>query len=544
MIITFLPGSSVIKIDSPITLKEAASFAGLSMGGFCNGMGTCGKCRVKILAGSGTPLTQTERQQLTEEEIGDGIRLACRFIPKTDVTAELLQEEHVIRTAQEYAGTPLEDTEAVSFDEDGETFSGSGQFGIAFDMGTTVVAARLLDRERRNRPCVMSRMNPQRVHGADVAARVSYIGRDPERLAQLRGEMIGCMNEMIAELCGRAGIDPHDITECSVCGNMTMSHIFAGVDPYPLGVAPFEPVFCERKTYDTKEVPLGIHPEGRIHLMPGIGGQVGSDITADLLLASLPGSDPEAAMLLVDIGTNGEVVIRNRTGGYYAGSAAAGPAFEGGTISCGMPASDGAIAGVDLSEGELKLDVIGGGEPKGICGSGLVDAAAWMLDLGVMGRDGRIRSRDEVPGLAEAIRERIVPNGETNDFILWEGEKQVVITQKDIRQLQLAKGAVAAVTETVMEAAKITAEDLDQVIVTGAFGSHIDFRNAVKIGLLPDAKAGSYRILTNGAVEGAALMITSDVFWDRAERIPQNATHVGTAGSEMFQERFLRMLEF
>ncbi len=485
MIVTFLPDNIRCEIKTGETVMDAASKCGIHTGGVCAGKGICGKCKVRV---------------------GKNIELACSYRPVSDITVELIAQDDYD------PGLSIEE----DFIKTGNVSPQEG-YGIAFDIGTTTVAAVLWDMKNLRASGSTSVLNPQRIHGADVISRLSFVQSVPGGLTTLRREITECMNEMIAKLAAEAAIERSEIKKCTVCGNMTMSHIIAGEDPSSLATAPFTPVFKEARYLDPSETGLCLD-EAIVYLLPGIAGQVGSDITADMMALKMTGN--EAASLLVDIGTNGEMVLAS-DGQLWTCSVAAGPALEGGSLSCGMRAAEGAVDVVKVRGDELVCHTIGEKEPRGICGSGIIDAVSCMLDIGALAKDGLITGGD---------RFRISEN--------------VEITQKDIREVQLAKGAIRAGIDMLLEKAGLAAEDLEKLVVTGSFGNKIDIGGAMKIGLLPDIAEEKVSLMPDGAASGASIVLLSEEARRTAEDMVRKVRHVELAGNEAFSERFIASLNF
>ena len=404
----------------------------------CGGRGRCRRCRVRVLEGA-APATADERQILGEAGLAAGWRLACRMEATTGLALEVAQwEASIIGDDSPFAFTP----------RDG--------FGVAVDVGTTTLVAQLVDLRTGSVLAVRSALNPQAAHGADVMTRVQFAlsagGR--ERLRDLiRVETGRMVAEMVAETS--PGNAPGLVT---LVGNTVMHHLFCDLDVASLAAAPFVPTDQGPRSFRPRDLGWDLGAETEVRFLPWLGGFVGSDVGAGIAAARIAESD--SLVGLIDLGTNGEIVLGTRDR-LLCASAAAGPAFEGGRISCGMRAATGAISEVSLSDGQLACHALGGGEARGICGSGLVDAVSCGLELGRIRPDG---------GLADRRPFALTPT--------------VSLLQSDIREVQLAKAAIAAGVRILLKRLGATHRDVHRLHVAGAFGNYINRESASRIGLL------------------------------------------------------------
>ena len=459
----------------------------------------------------------------------------------------------------------------------------SGGWGVAFDIGTTTVAAMLWDLNEGKLLGSMARSNPQMVCGTDVIRRISFCLTGKDNDLFLKSQITDCCNELIAALCQEYDVSPEMITKAVVCGNTTMIHLFLGYDVRTLVTPPFEPAFTGAPDLPASDVGLEIGGEAgsdaRVYVLPGIAGHVGGDITAGLLAiggvddsrktdtskqndVSGQTDDSEKAAipnlrLFLDIGTNGEIALIEGGSGYVC-STAAGPALEGASISQGMRAARGAVERVRADGGEIYIQTIGGGVPEGICGSGIIDAIAVMLEQGVLQEDGRLLSREEALScgveaelaerLTRAAGEDISERKEHNvrKFVLLAGpgEKELAITQRDIREVQLAKGALAAGILLLLQKAGKTVQDLDEIIVGGAFGNYLDQNSLIRTGILPRMPEGAIRFAGNTAGAGASMALASEEERQKANEIPGRLQHIEPADEAGFQDLFMQAMSF
>lgn len=412
-----------------------------------------------------------------------------------------------------------------------EKIKGLG-LGAAFDVGTTTLVAALVDLETRAVLSTESLPNPQAEWGRDVIARMEAAVGGKETLRALTAAIKGACAHLLASL---AGDRISEITAATAAGNSVMEHLFLGVSPEPLSRVPYKPAFKEAVTIDAQESGLGL--SCGLYLFPLIGGFVGGDAVAVALSLGMPGEG--SPVLAIDIGTNSEILLSSG-GTLYATSAAAGPAFEGGEVESGMMAAPGAIQGVKIEGDTIILDVVGAVTPKGICGSGLIEAASALLKAGVIDKTGRIRDRGEIPN---NLSSRIKADTDGNSFILYRGpKKEIALTQGDIRALQTAKSATRAGISMLLMKAGIGPEDVGTVYIAGAFGSHLREEGLRAIGLLDEAWT-DIRTVGDAALEGAVLAIDNKRKKE-AETIARQARYVSLSGSAHFEREFLKNMNF
>ncbi|MCB6993573.1 ASKHA domain-containing protein [bacterium 210820-DFI.6.37] len=418
-------------------------------------------------------------------------------------------------------------------------------YGIAFDIGTTTVVGMLWDLNKGKQIAARAKTNPQNEFGMDVISRITFCGRDRQRLDLLRKKITDCLNEIIAELCEETGIGKDDILNASVCGNTTMSHLFAGYSPITLALAPFHPAYTGTLKLSAKEALIDINKAGEVVIVPNIAGHVGGDITAGIVASRV--LDMEGVSIFIDIGTNGEIILTDGKRA-YACSTAAGPAFEGAAILHGMRAAIGAIEKIRIEKGDVDFKTIGECEPQGICGSGLIDAIAQMIRAKLISKTGRLIGAEDVDkkNLDPALKERLIEIDGERRFVLVSkvNGDDIVITQNDIREVQLAKGAIAAGIRLMLEEMGKSIEDVDRIIVAGAFGNYIDKESAVTIGILP--AIGLDRIVSAGNTAGAgvSMILVNEEELALAESLPQYVEHIDLAARENFQDIYLSSMAF
>lgn len=437
-------------------------------------------------------------------------------------------------------------TKILAYPEDFSAEKGGTGYGVAFDIGTTTVVGMLWDLNEGRQLDTCAETNPQNEFGMDVISRINYCGRDGENLSQLHDKITTCLNEITGKLCEKNGISRAEIKKITVCGNTTMSHIFAGYSPASLAAAPFTPAYTGMQELSAEEAGLDIDKNAAVYVVPNIAGHVGGDITAGIVAARVFGQP--GTTVFIDIGTNGEIVLVD-DGRMLACSTAAGPAFEGAAILCGMRAATGAIEKIRITdEADVLFKTIGECEPQGICGSGLIDAIAEMIRTGLINKKGRLAGKDDIDkkGLPAALKERLVENGKERHFILVSKENgdDIVITQNDIREVQLAKGAVSAGIALMLEETGKSVSDIDRVIIAGAFGSYIDKQSAVTIGLLPDVDEEKIISAGNTAGAGVAMALVSEAEMSLVRSIPEKVEHIELAEKEGFQRAYMKAMGF
>ncbi|HNS47967.1 MAG TPA: ASKHA domain-containing protein [bacterium] len=414
-------------------------------------------------------------------------------------------------------------------------------YGVAFDLGTTSIVGALLDMRTARELAVAHRTNPQTSYGADVISRINLTLQDPDGGQRMRTAASDALGEIIAELADRAAISAHHVYEVVVAGNSAMEHLFLGLPAGSLATSPYIGVCRGPVTLSARRAGLRVNEDGFVRTAPLISGFVGGDTVAGILAVNL--HREERLRLLVDIGTNGEIVAGNREG-LFCASAAAGPAFEGANIHNGMRAEPGAIDKVRITD-RVEYSTIAEAPVRGICGTGLLETVSELLRVGLLGPEGRFRNDSELAGLElpAAVKERLVDTPGGRAFRL-DPETGVAVYQKDVRQLQLAKAAIAAGIEILLEKMSLETSDLEEVLLAGAFGSYIDPAAALRIGLLPPVRPETIRFVGNTSLAGARLMLLSTELKDEAECIPSLCGYVELFHEKDFMDLFVEKLAF
>lgn len=429
----------------------------------------------------------------------------------------------------------------VSVEPQADSETESANLALAVDLGTTTVALSLLDACSGKQLASAGVLNPQVSFGDDVLNRVCAQSESDAKRKEMSACVVTAINKMLAEIAGNTGIDTRGIRAVTIAGNTVMQSLFCGVPARWLGEIPFAPPFSGEMRFSASELNLATHPNAVVSLFPVIGGFVGGDITAGLLATGFATAEHDAKSLFVDVGTNGEIVLRNGDR-YFATAAAAGPAFEGAGIEFGMRASNGAMEKILIEDGIIKFNVIGNEKPRGICGTALIDITAEMLKNGLMDETGRILSPDECgPDVPEALKKHLIQadNGDTYDFMITPpGTEDIFIRQKDVRQLQLASGAIRAAIAILLRKADIEAEELDSVKIAGGFGNYIRRTHAKRIGMIPDLPDDRIHFIGNTSLIGAKLALLDRAGMRRAAKIAEMVECVDVSLDPEFQMEF------
>ena len=605
MKVIFEQDNRQVDVEPGTSILSAAKMAGIHLETDCGGMGRCGKCKVVVRKGV-TQLNPRELEFLTPLEISNKMRLACQTFIRASANVALPLtppgKEHILETGidrtvvikqpirknyirikddllksertlvqiisdllhqqgikkphigfstlktipdillknQDGVTAVLEKNKVLCF-EPGDTTR--QVYGLAVDIGTTTVVGYLLDLLQGVLKGVSSELNAQSAYGSDVISRIEHAVTTKNGLTQLQNAIAGSINRIIKNLCRIGHIASNDIYCLVVVGNTPMTHLFWGMSPQFLSRYPYNPVTSRTLNVTARNLGIRMNSSGSVFSLPLISGFIGSDTVGVVLATGLHKS--KVPKLAIDIGTNGEIVLTDGRS-LVACSCAAGPAFEGAHIHCGMRGASGAIDRIDFNKDGIRYRVIDGAPPRGICGSGLVDAVAGMLNAGVITSDGRLLNKDE---LVKTVYAQRICRRKYNQFSLTGRRvgpkgKEVVITQKDIREIQLAKGAMWAGIQILIDKLGLTEQDIREVYLAGAFGNYIRPGNAVTIGLLPPFKKARVLQVGNAAGSGAKMALLSTDNFRQAEKISSRIEHVDLAKMPEFQQKFLNGMAF
>ena len=597
-----------VRVPPGVSVFDSASWNGIAIDSTCGGHGTCHKCKVRV--SPTTPVTRHDSRTFNREQLDEGWRLAClvratrdhdvvvpplvtrpkaatvgvgrqvilqpavqkRYVELTEPTLEDQRPDldrlldaiddlepvpdlHVLRRLPKvlresgFKVTAVVVDEALIDVEPGDTTT--SRYAIAFDLGTTTVVATLLDLVTGTPVSVASMLNKQQPFGGDVISRISATMLDPGTLDRLRDAAAQTLSSLADQVCREGGVDPGQVYEVAVAGNATMTALVLGIDPEPLGVAPFVQTTATPSSVPAAEIGLALHPGARAVFFPALGAYVGGDIVAGMLATGM--DRDKRVRLFIDVGTNCEIVVSS--GDRILSTAApAGPAFEGGAIRCGMRAADGAIEVVKLAtadgQGDVELGVIGDVTPRGLCGSGLVDAVAELVKVGLLDSSGRFVTDEVAKEVAPGLADRLTFIGDERVFVLHrtrpdaDAADGVVLSQRDVRELQFAKAAISTGWTLLIEELGLEHRDIQQVLLAGSFGSYLSAASAVRIGLVP--KLPVLRIVAAGNVagEGAKMALLSRREREGALALLEEVTYVELSDRADFNDRFVDLLAF
>lgn len=577
------------------TYAEALTIRKMPIVTDCGSMGTCGKCRIRFLSQAPEPSSAGIRL-LSEADISAGWRLACQQVVEADAVIEISEAEDHLRTKAtdtivsrtnnlnpgveqfrvilqpSIPGISKSSEQAVSLalGEDylcsleamrtlserprghKSTFAGVRRgdrildlrpdsvpgdlLGLAIDIGTTTLAVYLFDFLKGTMRASKADYNLQRTVGADVISRIGYVREHAQvGLLHLQQAVVDGLNALIHSACESAHVSTGDIYRIVIAGNPTMLHLLAGINPVGIDLSPYTPVFLNSLTVAPHNIGLQAHPSAEVLFLPGISSYVGADIVAGMLATSL-GSKGRTE-LLVDVGTNGEIVLAHEDR-LIACSTAAGPAFEGAAIRDGMNAVSGAIEDVIIDASSVQCSTIGGGAPKGLCGTGLISAVHELLKVGIIDPTGRLISGHGV------LSERISGEGRDARFALGDEASKVAIYQQDIREFQLGKAAIRAGIDTLLHSAGVNAQDLDRVYVAGAFGTHLQPERTLGTGLLPMIGEERIHAVGNTAGQGAVIVLLDERVRAEADALARRVEPIELGSSREFADRFIKRMSF
>jgi uncharacterized 2Fe-2S/4Fe-4S cluster protein (DUF4445 family) len=571
------------------SILDCARQLNVDLVSICGGVGACARCKVQVISGDVAEQTREEKSAFTDREIRQNYRLACRCFPRSNVKIHIppesltapqrtqveglefeIEPEPVVRGLDVKLNPPS--LEVPQSDDQSLWSALAAQHGIsagsidlkvqqslsprlrgvdwhvrvgmrgseivalatpstrwlglATDIGTTKIAVYLMDLESGKTLASKGLMNPQISYGEDVVSRIHASTKSPENAAKMQALVADALNAAAESLCAEIGAGRSDIVEAVFAGNTAIHHLFLRLPVRQLGASPYVPAIRSAVDVKARDLGLRLAPGAYVHLLPNIAGFVGADHVAMLLATGI--ADSSDTVLAVDIGTNTEICL-NHKGRMTSVSCASGPAFEGAHIKYGMRAAPGAIEHVRISGGKPEIQTIGGGEPVGICGSGLLDAVAELRRSSMLNSTGRMEDHPLV-----RIRDG------TREFVLAErqGKDAITVSQKDVRELQLAKAAIRLGIRALVEAEGLTEESIAQVILAGAFGTYIDVESAIEIGMLPALPLGRFRQVGNAAGMGARMALVSRTQRARAQQIALRDRYIELGTIPEFNRKF------
>ena len=485
-----------------------------SFAAVCGGKGKCGKCKIRVLKGY-QEITSYDEKYFTKDELEKGMRLACKAYPIEPLAIELnFKNETSFNILTEHEEKKELNTKNTPTDE----------LGVAVDIGTTTIAIQLLNLTNKSKISTYTTVNHQRGFGADVISRIkaSIEGKKNELRKCIRDDLEDGIRSIVKKTC----VDIRQIKEVVISGNTTMIHLLMGYECKTLGVYPFTPVNIASIEDSYNNILDSDFLSARVRIIPGMSTFVGGDITSGIYQCDI--DKKEECSLLIDLGTNGELVIGNKNK-VLVTSTAAGPAFEGGNIEWGVGSIRGAIAGVTIHNGEVKLKTIEDAEPTGICGTGVIEITAELVRAGLIDETGYMDDEffDDGYTLAKTI------NGE-----------KIVFTQKDVREIQLAKSAVRAGIETIILRYGIEKNEISNVYLAGGFGYKLDCQKAIEIGMIPGEFSGKIKAVGNSSLGGAVKYLLSEDGWDRTAEIGDMAEEINLSADKLFNQFYMQYMEF
>jgi uncharacterized 2Fe-2S/4Fe-4S cluster protein (DUF4445 family) len=586
--LTILNHDRIVITESGQTVMNILKSAGIFQDSPCGGSGTCGKCKA-IIKGQLFEPSDEEKSLLSQEELDLGYRLTCLTVANSDLTIELensktysimtdgkmgnfdfspaIQMESITlnnptlqnqindkqnlliaSNATDISYDALKKLPALIRENNFSVFvvkknnriiEVSNQkipvLGVAVDIGTTTVVCYFFDLARGTFLGIKSGINAQRSYGADVISRISTCIDDKDGLIILKNSIINQLNQMIDEFCALNNFSSQNIFEITLAGNTTMLHIAAGISPANIANAPFIAATLFGDDYSINDIGFNINPDAFIRFLPCVASYVGADITAGMLCADL--NKVKNPNLYIDIGTNGEIALA-LSNEIICCSAAAGPAFEGANIKFGVGGIAGAISSAEIENGELKYETIENKHAIGICGSGLIDLVAVLVNEGIIDETGRIVDEDETESpLVDRIFE--VNNGQA-----FRVTDEIYLTGQDIREVQLAKAAIGAGIATLIHQASLTEKDIEKVFLAGGFGNHINPKSATQIGLLPKSLLPKIEAIGNAAGMGASMALLSDKSQIEIKKISEKCKYIELSGDKFFQDEYIEQMMF
>lgn len=592
-------GDKSYKFEVGRNLLDIIQSNNLGMESPCGGKGICGKCKVKVLSGDINPLTNEELKFLSRDEIENKVRLSCLVYPEGDICIEFLDKKNINHKILSDGYMPnfekqpllrkevydiekptldnnipyeeiLEKQFKCNFKDDyyllkdipnifecekctgvyidekligiEENDTQDKLYSVAIDIGTTTVVCSLIDIKNKCEISSESEINPQKEYGLDVLSRIHFIKNKESGLEILHKLIINCINDLIKKLCNKNSINVSNIYEVSIAANTTMMHVLLNINPMSIGKSPYSPTFVKSKNVRAKDLGIEISKFGSVYLLPGVSSYIGADIVAGVCVSNLKETDKN--VLFIDIGTNGEMVL-SKKGELVSCSCAAGPALEGMNISCGMRAGDGAIENIKI-ENQININTIGNQKPVGICGSGIVDAISELARLKLIGKTGRIVKKDAAKDNKKIshLSDYIADENKKRRFIISKGDKEISITQEDIRQVQLAKGAILSGIYALADQVNMDINELDKVIIAGQFGKHLSIESLVGVGIIPKELKDKITYIGNSSKTGAIMSLLSKNIRKNMDFIASDINYFELSTKEGYERLFTDCLKF
>jgi len=594
----FEPIGAQIEVDESTSILIAAQEAGIGLAAVCGGIGVCGACRIRLVSGVLSEIGEAEANFFSQEDMVNGWRLACQAFPRSDLkievppesllTSQRLQMEGELRNVPFAPGVKavpftlpppgLDDLRAdwerfkqtfpQTLDHDAvdlpvlqqfsslmrqEDWKGQAVFGhtgevvaflpaeqaiygLAVDIGTTKMAAYLVDLGTGQTVSKRGAMNPQIAYGEDVVARITYANQGESQRLELQKRVVEILNEILSDLCDQAGADVLQVVDLVLVGNTAIHHLVAGLPVRQLGQAPYVPAVRQAIRFPAREIGLYCAPNAQVYFPPNIAGYVGADHVAMLLAGEV--ASQTGVTVALDIGTNTEISLAKR-GRLVSCSCASGPAFEGAHIHAGMRAVPGAIERAQFHDTAWQIATVDGKPPVGICGSGILDVVAELFRTGQIDFSGRLtdlacqRVSHEKGGAIVLVSADVSGTG-----------KDILVTREDIREIQLAKAAIRAGVDALLTTTDTKPEEIVSFIIAGAFGTYLDLRSAIRIGMFPKLPLARYRQIGNAAGAGAQLMLFHEPSRKAAKEIVEKMDYVELTTYPGFMDSYVNAISF
>lgn len=600
-VIKIYPEDKIVYFNKGQKLLDILQENGVSLESPCGGKGFCGKCKIRVLNGNIGKITKEELKFLSKEELESGVRLSCLIYPQGDIEIEYInkkQLEHKILSdgyMPKFNKNPMirkelvklekptlhnnisyeellekvlgrkiilqdqrflkELSEAFKYEEATIIYAGNQVIGIeamnttdkvygaAVDIGSTTVVVSLIDLKTGKELGSKTSINPQKEYGLDVLSRIDFVKRKENGLEILHKAIVKCLNDLLNSLYSKYNINKNNVYEICIGANATMMHLLLNIDTYAIGKAPYATVFSREKYMDAKDIGFETSRFAKLYCLPGVSSYIGADIVAGAVVANLKHTNKN--VLFIDIGTNGEIIL-SKKGQLTSCSCAAGPALEGANISCGMRAAEGAIEEIQINDNSINIQTIGNEKPIGICGSGILESISEVWKNGIIAKSGRIKKAEKL--IEEGKKElasRIIDEDKKRKFIIVKDEKNpIVITQEDIRQVQLAKGAISSGFYALLDLMEITMDDLDEVVIAGQFGKHLKINSLTGVGIIPEVLKDKINYIGNSSKTGALMCLLSQEIRKEMQVIAKEIRYFELSTKEGYEKLFTKCLTF
>ena len=518
----------ILNVSSESTILKVLLDNKIYINNPCNGKGVCGKCKIKILSGNVSNITETEKSFLSSDEQSNNIRLACLTHIYSDTEIEIIDKEKEVSV--------LTDSYIRDFVKDDL----SKGFGVAIDIGTTTVVAELINLLNGETLSNSSMVNAQKQYGLDVLTRITYENENGEvGIKNLKDVLVESINGLISDITKKSNVNVNDIKKVAVAANCTMMHTFLGVDARSIGVYPYKPNFIESKVMSAKSIGLNTSDDCVLICLPHVSAFIGADIVSGIYVCDI--MNLKGNVLFIDIGTNAEIVLKANDR-LVSCSCAAGPALEGMNISKGMRAEAGAIEDVVIDGDRVNIKTIGDKKPEGLCGSGILATIKELIKNKIIQKSGAFVKTIDLDE-NDFRKKRIRITEKKKEFIISENP-EISITQSDIRQVQLAKGAILSGFTALLNKCNIDMNELDEILVAGQFGAHLPAESIVGIGILPKEVKNKIRYVGNVSKTGSYMTLLSKKALSELKDLSKKVEYLELADTKDYEKIFVKSMEF